>query len=208
MSLFLIKNHLLRCWGWPSLLNLDSGSYIISIAKTVSKKIGVLINSMKFLSPQVVLYLSKSTIHQCMEYCCHVWAGAPSCYLELLNRLQKRICRTAGPLLTASIEPLPFHRNVTSLSLFCRYCFGRYPSELAQLIPLPFSRERSACYFDKLHNFSVTILRCYRDVYVNIFFLRTVRPWNSLHIEWFPLTYDIIGFKSRIKRHLLTVGSF
>ena len=187
---------------------LDSGSYIISIAKTVSKKIGVLINSMKFLFPQVALYLSKSTIHQCMEYSCHVWAGAPSCYLELLDRLQKRICRTAGPLLTASIEPLPLRRNVTSLSLFCRYCFGRYSSELGQLVPLPFSRERSTCYFDKLHNFSVTILRCYRDVYVNIFFLRTVRPWNSLHIERFPLTYDIIGFKSRIKRHLLTVGSF
>ena len=30
---------------------LDSGSYIISIAKTASKKIGALIRSMKFLSP-------------------------------------------------------------------------------------------------------------------------------------------------------------
>ena len=36
---------------------LDWGSYIISIAKTVSKKIGALIHSMKFLSPEVVLYL-------------------------------------------------------------------------------------------------------------------------------------------------------
>ena len=25
-----------------------------------------------------------------MEYCCHIWAGAPSCYLELLDKLQKR----------------------------------------------------------------------------------------------------------------------
>ena len=31
------------------------GSYIISIAKTASKKIGVLICSMKFLSPEVAL---------------------------------------------------------------------------------------------------------------------------------------------------------
>ena len=23
-----------------------------------------------------------------MEYCCHVWAGSPSCYLELLDKLQ------------------------------------------------------------------------------------------------------------------------
>ena len=51
---------------------LDWGSYIISIAKTASKKIGALICSMKFLSPEVALYLYKSTIRPCMEYCSHV----------------------------------------------------------------------------------------------------------------------------------------
>ena len=61
---------------------LNWGSYIISIAKTAYKKIGALIRSMKFLSPEVALYLYKSTIRPCMENCCHVWAGAPSCYLE------------------------------------------------------------------------------------------------------------------------------
>ena len=120
---------------------LDWGSYIVSIAKTASKKIEALIRSMKFLSPEVALYLYKSTIRPCMEYCCHVWAGAPSCYLELLDKLQKRY-------------------------------------------------------------------RCYKDVYVNSFFPRTARLWNSLPIECFPLTYDLSGFKSRINRHLLTVGSF
>ena len=58
---------------------LDWGSYIIFIAKTASKKIGALIRSMKFLSPDVALCLYKSTIRPCMEYCCHFWAGAPSC---------------------------------------------------------------------------------------------------------------------------------
>ena len=51
---------------------LDWGSCIISIAKTASKKIGTLILSMKFLSPEVALYLYQSTIRPCMEYCCHV----------------------------------------------------------------------------------------------------------------------------------------
>ena len=60
---------------------LDWGSYIISIAKTASKKIGALIRSMKFLSPEVALYLDKSTIQPCMEYSCHVCTGTPSCYL-------------------------------------------------------------------------------------------------------------------------------
>ena len=88
---------------------LDLGSYLISIAKTASKKIAALIHSMKFLSPVVVLYLYKSTMWSCMEYCCHVWAGAPSCYLGLLDNLQKRICRTVGPSFAVSLEPLAHH---------------------------------------------------------------------------------------------------
>ena len=41
---------------------LDCGSYIISIAKTASKKIGALIRCREFLSSVVVLYLYKSII--------------------------------------------------------------------------------------------------------------------------------------------------
>ena len=85
---------------------LDWGSYIISLAKTAPKKIGELIHSMKFLSPEVALYLCKSTIRPCMGSCCHVWADAPSCYLELLDKLQKRICRAVGPSSAASLETL------------------------------------------------------------------------------------------------------
>ena len=116
---------------------LDWGSYIVSITETASKKIGALI-SMKFLSPELALYLYKSTMRPCMEYCCHVWAGTPSCYLKLLDKLQKRICRIVGPSLAASLEPLAHRRNVASLSLLYRYYFGRCSSELAQLVPLPF----------------------------------------------------------------------
>ena len=111
---------------------LDWGSYIISVAKT-TKKIGALICSM-FLFPEVALYLYKSTICPCMECRCHVWVGAPSCYLELLDKLQKRICRTVGHSLAASLKLLAHRRNVASLSLFYRYYFGRRSSELAQLV--------------------------------------------------------------------------
>ena len=63
-------------------------------------------------------------------------------------------------------------------------------------------------FFKRLHDFSVSIPRCYKDVSVNSFFSRAARFWNSLSIECFPLTYDLNGFKSRINRHLFTVGSF
>ena len=55
--------------GWTFSSKLDWGSYIISIAKTASKKFGTLIYSMKFFSPEVALYLYKSAI-------AHVWNTA------------------------------------------------------------------------------------------------------------------------------------
>ena len=67
---------------------------------------------MKFLSLEVPLYLYRSIIWACMKYCCHVWAGTPSCYLELLDKLQKQIRRTVCPSLAVSLETLAHHRNV------------------------------------------------------------------------------------------------
>ena len=71
-----------------------------------------------------------------MEYCFHVCAGAPSCYLKLLDKVQKWICRTVGPSLAASLEPLAHRQNVASLSLFYRYYLGRFSSEQAEAILL------------------------------------------------------------------------
>ena len=153
---------------------------------------------MKFLSPEVALHLYKSTIRPCMEYCCHVWVGAPSCFLELLDKLQKQIWKTAGPSLAASLEPLAHRRNVTSLRLFYRYYFCRCFSELGQPVPFPFSRGTSTRNSDRLHDFSVTIRRCYKNVYVNSFFPRTARLWNSLPIECFSLTYNLNDFSLEI----------
>ena len=109
----------------------------------------------------------------------------------MLYKLQKRICRTADPSLAASSEPLAHRRSVVSWSLFYRYYFGRCSSELAQLVPLPYSRETNTRYSDRLHGFLVTIPRCCKDVYINSFFPHTARLWNSLPIECFPLTYDL-----------------
>ena len=48
---------------------LDWNSYIVSIAKTASKKIVGLTRSMTFLSPEVALYLYKSTIRNTVVTC-------------------------------------------------------------------------------------------------------------------------------------------
>ena len=95
---------------------------------------------MKIPSPEVALYIYKSTIRSCIEYCCHVWAGGPSCFLELLDKKQKRICRTVCPSLAASLEAMAHCRNLATSSLFYRYYFGRCSSGIAQLVSLPYFR--------------------------------------------------------------------
>ena len=108
----------------------------------------------------------------------------------------------------AALEPLAHRQNLVTLSLFYRYYFGRCLSKLAQLVPIPYFFRRSTRYSDRLHDYSVAIPRCYKDVYVNNFFPRIDRVWNSLPIECFPLSYDLNGSKSKTNRHLLTVGFF
>ena len=95
----------LKMLGLTFSSKLDWDPYIICIAKTASEKVGALIRSKKFLSPEVALYLYKSTIFPCMEYFFHIWAGAPVGYLELVDKLQKQICRTVGPLLALLLNP-------------------------------------------------------------------------------------------------------
>ena len=143
--------------------------------------------SVKFLSPEFILYLCKSTIQSCIEHYYHVWTSAASCFLKLLNKLQNWICRTV-PLFAASPESLTHCWNGPSLTLFYKCYFGRCSSDLAHLVPLPYFWEHSNSYSDWFHDFSVTIPRWYKDTHVNSFFPCTARLWNSLPIECFPLT--------------------
>ena len=119
MALLSRKNHLLRCWSWLSFLNwIGALTFSLLLRLPLRKLESRFILCMKFLSSVVAQYLYKFIIQPCMEYCCHVWAGAPGCYLELLDKLQKRICRTVGPSLAVSLQPFAHRRNVASLSFF------------------------------------------------------------------------------------------
>ena len=124
MGLSLSKNHLLRYWGWLALLNWI-GALKLSILLKLPKRI---------LEPWFALWssflLKLLCIYINLPYC-HVWnpvvmpglVRAPSCFLELLDKLQKRICRTARPSLPASLKPLVIRWNVASLSFFYGYYF-------------------------------------------------------------------------------------
>ena len=109
MGLFLRKNRLFRCWGWLSLLSFIGALILCLLLKLPPRKLESWFYE--------VLW---SFIHPCMVYCCHIWAGANSCYLELLDKLQKGVCRIFGLSLATSLEPLAHRQNVAFLSLFCR----------------------------------------------------------------------------------------
>ena len=140
-----------------------------------------------------------------MEYYCHVLAHSPSGYLD---KLQKWVSKSVGPILASSLEPLAHYQNSASSSLLYRYYLGRGSYGLAELVWRPYSCGRSTRHSDRLHDFSVSIPRCYKDVYVKSFFPRTASLMNSLPKGCFPLTYDLNGLRSRINRHFLSLGSF
>ena len=133
---------------------------------------------MKFIS-LIPVYLHKVTIRLCMGYFCPVWTDAPSCYLDMLDNLQKWVCGIDGPTLASSLEHIGHRRNTSSSSLCSRCYFGRCFSELAELFRLPYSHGSSALYSDRLHDFSVTISRCYKGVYVKTFFSAVVDMKNA-----------------------------
>ena len=84
---------------------------------------------MKFLSSDVACCFYKVTIRPCMGYCFHDWVDAPSCSLNIWDKLQKWEYGSVNH----SLETLPHCLNVITLSFFCRYCFAKCSPELAEL---------------------------------------------------------------------------
>ena len=86
------------------------------------------------------------------------------------------------------LEPLAYCWNVANLNLFSWYYFGRCSSELVELVSFPYSCWMSSHYSNRVHDFSVTIPTCYRDVY---------QQFPSLHsqiLEFFTrrmLSFDL-----------------
>ena len=158
-----------------------------------------MIRSMKFVFPGVALYLYKSTIKLYMVYCFHILTGAPSCYMQLVDKLQ-------------NLELLVFHFVIEMQSAEVFYTVNTsvdvHLNWLNWFYFLILEESLLVILIDCiLIGFSVTIPTCYRDDYAKSFFPYTARPRSSLPIECFLFTNDLNGFKSIINRHLLTVGS-
>ena len=136
MGLFMRKNHLLRCWGWLSLLNWIGSLTLFLLLKLSPRKLEPwFVLWSVFLLRLLWISINLPYHHACLGmhiHTHHVWAHAPSCYLQLLDKLPKWIYMTVGPSLVASLELLAHPWNVVSLSVFNRFYLGRCSSELAQ----------------------------------------------------------------------------
>ena len=105
--------------------NLTWKTHIHSLAKHASQKLGFLARARGFFSFFNLLTICKSQIRPSLEYCSHVWGGAPKSTLCLLDKVQSKAIRLINnPNLTKSLQPLSHRRLVGDLSIFYRYFNG------------------------------------------------------------------------------------
>ena len=178
---------------------LDWSPYIFYIAKTVSKKIGASIRFMKLLSPVVVLSSYKSTVNTCMKYNCYACTGAPSCCLDMLDKLYKWVCRTVGTILLPLWDP--YSMGKTQIA----YVF---PIGII-LVDVPQNYLNWFLFFTLVGSplaILIDIMNFLSSyIYVNSFIPCTDRILNFLPAEYFPLTYDMNGLNSRVIRYFLSL---
>ena len=182
--------------------DLSWGKYISGIAMHV----GCLSHARKFIPPSALLYLYKTSIRPLIEYCSHIWAGAPDCYLRMLDKVQRRLCYLVGEDLAVSLDSLGHRRAVGTACLFYRYVFGRCSSGISKLV-LPFKismhetcQSASAHHYTLRSTFSRTTCTC--TSHKSSFFPRATSAWNSLLDTFFPTVYSLQTFKSNVNVHL------
>ena len=181
--------------------NLSWREHITNIAKSASKKLGVLFRCKKYFTSEQLLKIYKGLNRPRLEYCSHVW-GASS-YTYLLDRVESKAIRLIGDAsVTSSLDSLSLRRKVASLSLFYRYYFGRCSDELAGCIPPPLARPRNTRQAASMNGYAVEICNPRVGRYSDCFFYSTSLLWNSLPNSVFPSSYNLSLFKRQVYRHL------
>ena len=78
--------------------NLSWRDHIVQIAKSATRKLGVLFRCRRYFSSDQLLKLYVGLIRPCLEYCSHIWGGSPSASIldrieaKAIRLINKRIC--------------------------------------------------------------------------------------------------------------------
>ena len=132
--------------------NLTWKTHIHSLAKHASQKLGFLARARGFFSSSHLPSIYKSQIRPSLEYCSHVWGGAPKSTLGLLHKVQSKAIRLINnPNLTKLLQPLSHRRLVGDLSIYYRYFNGHFSQEIKEY----YSSSSEACQdHQKLNSFT------------------------------------------------------
>ena len=163
---------------------MDWTPYIQSIAKAVSREVGSLYRAQHFHTPETILYMYKSTIRPCMEYCSHSWGGAPR------SHGQKMVVCLVGSGLSSDLQALPHRRMLLASACSTSITTGNVPLSL-WILYLPNVSLLKALVFSGT------------TFYQSSFFPRTAALWNSITNKCFLTDNDLTAFKGRVNKFLL-----
>ena len=181
----------------PSLSsNLTLKTHIHSLAKHASQKLGFLARAGGFFSSSHLLTIYRSQIRPSLEYCSHVWGGAPKSTLVLLDKIQSKAIRLINnPNLIKSLQPLSHCHLVRDLSIFYRYFNGHCSQEIRDIIPVPLRCVRTTRSSTHSHPFLVSLPTSQTLSHKSSFIPRTCNLWNILPSSCFPVSYNLPSFE-------------
>ena len=161
--------------------NLTWKTHIHSLAKHASQKLSFLARPHGFFSSSHLLSIYKSQIRPSLEYCSHVWGGAPKSTLCLLDKVQSKAIRLINnPNVTKSLQLLS-HRRLLGVPSFMRYFHGQCSQEIREIrdiIPVPLRRVRSTRSSTHSHPFQGSLPNPQTLSHKSSFILRTCNLWN------------------------------
>ncbi|CAF4763426.1 unnamed protein product [Pieris macdunnoughi] len=138
-----------------------------------------------------------------MEYCSHLWVGAPQYQLLPLDRIQRRAVQIVDDQsLSERLDPLALRRDVGSLCIFYRIFHGECSEELFGLIPAAEFHHRTSRQNTKFHPYHLDVRRSTTERFSRQFLPRTTTMWNQLPTEVFPNQFDLGSFKKRAYQFL------
>ena len=90
----------------------------------------------RYFTPKHRLALYRAQVRPHMEYCFHLWAGAPQYQLEPFDRIQRRVVQIIrDPMICERLDTLALRRDMSSLCFLYRIYHGECSEELFDLSP-------------------------------------------------------------------------
>ena len=133
-----------------------------------------------------------------MDYCSHVWGGAPKPSLHLLDKVQSK---ANYPNLTKSLQSLSHRRVVADLSIFYRFFHGHWLLEIKNIIPDPLRHVRPTRSSTQSQPFQVLLSNPRTLSHKSSFIPSTFQLWNTLPFISLSEPYNLSCFKANINKH-------